>query len=322
MNKLIIIGLVLVLACETKEAKVVDELEPKVPRKTKKIFQTLSLLGDSLFTPDYSVERQARLDSNLNIANKNWQGDPSEINTIWLGRRVAYAGRYRQAIDIFSEGLTRYPESYKLLRHRGHRYISIREFDKAIEDFKKAADMMPKDRIEIEPDGIPNSINTPLSSTQFNIWYHLGLAYYLKGNFEQALRSYKECLKVSVNDDLQSATVDWLYMTYRRLGRTEEAKQALIAVHENMTIIENSSYFKRLMMYKDDLPVDSVLNVSDSDPDLDLTLATQGYGVGNWYLYNGDTTKAIEVFKEVIDGKHWSAFGYIAVEADLARLDH
>ncbi|MEM1408894.1 MAG: tetratricopeptide repeat protein [Bacteroidota bacterium] len=321
MNRLIIIGLVLAIACGTKEGKVVDEVEAKAPLKAGKIFQAVSLRGDSLFTPEYSAEKRAKLDSNLNVADKNWQSDPSEINTIWLGRRVAYAGRYRQAIDIFSEGLARYPGSYKLLRHRGHRYISIRELDKAIEDFKKAADMMPKDRIEIEPDGIPNSINTPLSSTQFNIWYHLGLAYYLKGEFEQALRSYKECLKVSVNDDLQSATVDWLYMTYRRLGREEEAKQALTAVHKNMTIIENSSYFKRLMMYKGDVPVDSVLNVSDSDPDLDLTLATQGYGVGNWYLYNGDTTKAVEVFKMVVDGKHRSAFGYIAAEADLSRMD-
>ncbi len=314
---MLIIALLSTIACGKKKPEMRDQENRAMPET---IFQAVSLLGDSLFTPSYTTDQQARLDSNLNIANRDWQNEPSEINTIWLGRRVAYSGRYRQAIDIFMEGLTQYPDSYKLLRHRGHRYISIREFDKAIMDLEKAAEIMPKDRIEIEPDGIPNKMNTPLSSTQFNIWYHLGLAYYLNGDFEQALKSYKECLKVSVNDDLQSATVDWLYMTYRRLGRQPEAKNALVGIHQNMAIIENDSYFKRLKMYKGDLPVDSVLAVSDNSSDMDLALATQGYGVGNWYLYNGDTTKAVEVFEKVIAGKHWSAVGYIAAEADLARL--
>ncbi|MEM6525364.1 MAG: tetratricopeptide repeat protein [Bacteroidota bacterium] len=321
MNRsVLLIFLVSLFGCESGKKKDEDAPPTEVAKKKSKSFQAVSLLGDTLYTPEYSPEQKSKLDSNLNVADKNWQNDPSEINTIWLGRRVAYTGRYRQAIEIFSEGLTRYPESYKLLRHRGHRYISIREFDKAINDFKKAADIMPKDRIEIEPDGIPNRMNTPLSSTQFNVWYHLGLAYYLKGDFEKAVRSYKECLKVSVNDDLQTATIDWLYMTYRRQGLMKEAEHQLKSIHENMAIIENDSYFKRLKLYKGNIPVDSVLTVSDDSADIDLALATQGYGVGNWYLYNADTTKAIEVFKKVIAGEHWSAFGYIAAEVDLARL--
>jgi hypothetical protein len=73
-------------------------------------------------------------------------------------------------------------------------------------------------------------------------------------------------------------------------------------------------------MYKGLLPADSVLSVNRSNADVDLALATQGYGVGNWYLYNGDTTKAFDIYQKVIAGKHFSAFGFIASEADLARL--
>jgi hypothetical protein len=87
-----------------------------------------------------------------------------------------------------------------------------------------------------------------------------------------------------------------------------------------MTIIENDSYFKRLNMYKGLLPVDSVLNVNSNNADIDLALATQGYGVGNWYLCNKDTTNAISIYEKVVGGKHFSAFGFIASEADLARL--
>jgi len=52
----------------------------------------------------------------------------------------------------------------------------------------------------------------------------------------------------------------------------------------------------------------------------DTTIATQGYGVGNYYLVTGDTTKAKEVFQKVISGGGWNAFGYIAAEVDLVRM--
>lgn len=51
------------------------------------------------------------------------------------------------------------------------------------------------------------------------------------------------------------------------------------------------------------------------------SLATQGYGVGNWYLYSGDTVKAIDVFERIIAAGSQDAFGYIAAEVELARLN-
>lgn len=279
--------------------------------------EVYSLLGLEYYAP---TEPNAKLDSNLAVAQKNFDADPSEENYIWLGRRLAYKVKYNQAIEVFSEGIEQYPKSYKLYRHRGHRYLSQRKFDAAIADFMQAAELMPATPIEIEPDGMPNKINKPLSSTQFNVWYHLGLAHYLKGEFDKAEQAYLKCIEVSDNDDLITATVDWLYMTYRRQGKTDEAKLLLEKITPNMTIVENDSYFKRLNLYKGTLPVDSVLNVSSTSSDADLAIATQGYGVGNWHLYNGDTAQAISVFERVVGGKHFSAFGFIAAEADLARI--
>jgi tetratricopeptide (TPR) repeat protein len=286
-------------------------------RATAEAPEVYSLLGLEYYAPE---EPNPKLDSNLAVARKNFEADASEENYIWLGRRTAYLTRYNEAIEIFNEGIEKFPNSYRLYRHRGHRYISQRKFDAAIADFTKAAELMQGAPIEIEPDGQPNKINKPLSSTQFNVWYHLGLAHYLKGEFEAAEKAYLQCLAVSDNDDLITATVDWLYMTYRRMGKMEDAKRILERITPNMTIIENDSYFKRLNMYKGLLPVDSVLNVSSSNADVELALATQGYGVGNWYLCNQDTTNAIAIYEKVVGGKHFSAFGFIASEADLARL--
>jgi len=41
--------------------------------------------------------------------------------------------------------------------------------------------------------------------------------------------------------------------------------------------------------------------------------------VGNWHFYNGDEAKGMEIFRQVVEQQYWSAFGYIAAEAELAR---
>jgi hypothetical protein len=129
-------------------------------------------------------------------------------------------------------------------------------------------------------------------------------------------------MKVSGNDDLICATTDWLYMTYRRLGKDGEANAALERIHDQMNIIENDSYFKRLMMYKGKIAPSALLSVDENSDDPALTIATQGYGVANWYLCNGDSVKAKNLLTEILKGKHFSAFGFIAAENDLGRLNN
>jgi tetratricopeptide (TPR) repeat protein len=105
------------------------------------------------------------------------------------------------AIGIYSDGLSKFPVSCRLYRHRGHRYISIRQFGRAIADFEKAAALVRGKPLEVEPDGVPNKTGTPVSNTQFNIYYHLGLAYFLTRDFTKAEAAYRECLRWSKNDD-------------------------------------------------------------------------------------------------------------------------
>ncbi|UZR93766.1 tetratricopeptide repeat protein [Chondrinema litorale] len=253
----------------------------------------------------------------------DYHKDPTNLeHIIWYGRRKAYLGYYWQAIKIFTEGIRLYPDSSQLYRHRGHRYITVRDFDQAIEDLETAAELSKEEDNFIEPDGLPNKTGIPLSNNKFNIYYHLGLAYYLKGDFYKALESYRQCLKYSNNDDLLTATSDWLYMTYNRLGMSAEAIALLDSIHPEMEIVENESYHKRLLMYKGEMSPEDLLNEETiKNEDSALSLVTQGYGVGNWYLQNGDTTKALEIYHSMINKNYWSAFGYIAAEADLLLLD-
>ena len=280
-----------------------------------------SLLGKELAAPQMSAAALERNQANLTAAKADFDKDPSLENTIWYGRRLAYMFQYDDAIRVFGDGMSRYPESHELLRHRGHRYISTRQFELAIADFERAAQLAADKPVEAEPDGTPNRLNQPVSNSHFNIWYHLGLSYYLTGQFEKAISAYHTCMTHSHNDDSVTATSDWLYMSLRRLGRDNEAARVLEPIHEDMVIVESPAYKNRLLMYKGLRTPESLLTPAEDTPEgTAIAVATQGYGVANWYLYNGDVDQAKELFQRILTTPQWSAFGYIAAEVEMVNL--
>jgi tetratricopeptide (TPR) repeat protein len=266
--------------------------------------------------PQLSVEAQRDLETKLNEARALFEKEQSADNTIWFGRRTAYLGRYKDAIRIYSDGIKKFPADARLYRHRGHRLITLRCFDDAIADLEQASKLIKGKPDEIEPDGLPNARNIPTSTLQSNIWYHLGLAHYLKGDFERALIAYREAERVSKNPDMLVATTHWLYMTLRRLGRDKDASKALAPIKNDFELIENGDYYKLIRIYKGQLdPANLWLEISQRTNS--LSNATLGYGLGNWYLYNGQRADAERVFRQVTAGNQWSSFGYIAAESEL-----
>ena len=270
--------------------------------------------------PPVSPEAEQRMKRQLADARAAYKANPHDADAIiWLGRRLAYPGQFKEAIDVFSEGIRKFPNDARFYRHRGHRYITLRRLDLAIKDFKRAASLIKGKPDEVEPDGQPNARNIPTSTLQFNIWYHLGLAYYLTGDYQKALASYRECLKVSKNPDALVATIHWQYMTLRRLNRTNEAKRLLSAVATGLEIIENDGYYQLLLMYKGLISPQELLEQVSKQP------AGAGshsvlYGIGSWYLYNDQRDEAMAIFKRILSTDQWTSFGFIAAEADLERL--
>lgn len=279
--------------------------------------EATSLSGKALYVPA-AIPNKQKLDADLAQAEKTLAANPKDAEAIiWVGRRLGYLWRFNDAIAMFTKGIELHPDNPKLYRHRGHRYITIRQFAKAQADFEKAAQLVKGKPDEIEPDGAPNPAGKPRGTLQFNIWYHLGLAHYLQGNYAKAYDAYIECMKVSNNDDAVTATSDWMWMTLMRLNRKAEAAKVLERITPKMDILENGSYHRRLLMYKGLEKPEALLDTAKAD---DTTIATQGYGVGNYYYVTGDTAKAREVFQKVTSGGGWNAFGFIAAEADLQRI--
>jgi len=281
--------------------------------------QALSFLGDTLYPPPMPEELRAQRQAELETALEGLEANPTDPDAIiWAGRRTAYLGDYRKAIEFFTLGIQAFPEDPRFYRHRGHRYITVRELDRAISDFSAAAELIRGTEDQVEPDGLPNPLGIPTSTLHFNIWYHYGLAHYLKGEFPEAVERYRACMAVSEHPDSKVATAHWLYMSLRRAEIEEEARALIqgleleaLAPH----VIESGSYLDMLRLYAGVEAAESPL-----DPRT-LEGATQGYGLGNWHLYNGAPSRAREVFSDIVEARsQWPSFGYIAAEADLARM--
>lgn len=227
--------------------------------------------------------------------------DPTNIE-LWIKKGIELSKQmlFREAVEAYSEGLCHNPFHALTLRHRGHRLISTYRFEEAAYDLE---------------------LSSRLDSTNWDTWYHLGLAYYLIGDFERANNAYTRCQEItSEEQDELVALVDWKWLTLMRLGRVEEAKKILDLVNKDTKSGENFVYKNRILMYKGEMKPEEVLDYEGAEF-ADLELATQGYGVAMYYYFNGEKEKAFELFKLILENNsYWSAFGFLATYQDEKRL--
>ena len=262
-----------------------------------------------------SDKAKAVYESKLTEAKINFENNPNAENLIWLGRREAYLGNYQTAILSYTNGIAKYPKDARFYRHRGHRYISSRCFESALKDFKKAVGLTRYEDNEIEPDGLPNALGIPTSTLQGNIYYHLGLTYYIQKKYHKARYAYEKCLKLAENPDSYVAAANWLYVIYRHLGQDRRASKLLNTIKDDMKLIENHSYHTILKLYQG--KIDPIKLEKEIMNGQSLSNTTLAFGLGNYYFINGDKSKAQELFAIVTKGDQWSAFGYIVAESRL-----
>jgi len=275
--------------------------------------------ADSIFTTplgkvfEIPAPSEAAL-ANYTAAKQAFETNPQDAEAlIWYGRRTAYLGRYREAIAIYSDGIKSFPKDARIYRHRGHRYISIREYDKAIADFEKAVTLIQGTADQIEPDGLPNAQNIPLSSLHSNVWYHLGLAYYLTHQYEKAYQAYLKCRDSGSNYDNIVSSTHWLFMIQQRLENPKKADSLLAPIQREGIVIENQAYADLCGLYKGWLSADSIAAKGAGSPSQDA----MRYGLANWHLYHGDTTEARQLMEGLMQEKAFTSFGYLAAESDL-----
>ncbi|MDP3939263.1 MAG: tetratricopeptide repeat protein [Deltaproteobacteria bacterium] len=221
--------------------------------------------------------------------------DPRNVDKI-IALGVAQSGvrQYREAIATFTRGLALAPQHALLYRWRGHRHLSVRELDQAHDDLTRGRQ---------------------LDSTNYGIWYHLGIVRHAKGDFAAAVEAFTRALPIAPDSGERAASTDWLWMSLSRAGRKADA-QALLDGRPD-SIPGANAYVQRLRLYRGEIVPDSVLTPADTG---DIAVATLAYGVGNWHLVRGDTARARTWFERSVRSGGWPAFGFIVSEVELRRL--
>lgn len=272
--------------------------------------------GRPLFAPAMAADARAKMQAQLADAEAALKASPNDPDAlIWVGRRMAYLGDYRGALKVFSDGIAKFPKDARFYRHRGHRYLTVREIDRAVADFEMAVRLTDGQPDQIEPDGQPNAKNIPTSSLQSNIWYHLALARYLKRDFTGAAAAWTKARDVLDNDDNRVAATAWLYVSLRRAGKTAEANAALAPIRANMNVIENQSYLSLLLLHKGERTEADVVGAAGEGS----AGSAVRYGVSVWHLLNGRADKARQMWQSITQAPDWPSFGVLAAEAELMK---
>lgn len=284
--------------------------------------QAVSLLGDTLRVLPLSAATRARYEAQLIQARTAYERAPMDVDSlIWYARRLGYLGQFREAIAVYTHGLSLFPDNPWLLRHRGHRFLSVREFDRAVQDLERAALRVAGQPDVVEPDGQPNAAGVPIGTLQSNIGYHLALAYYLRGEWARAAEVAQREMTAANNDDRRVSMAHWLYLALRRSGRDADAARAVSALRRPLHVVENQSYEQLIRLYLGERSSAALASqlaegaASSSD-------ASLAYGVANWHWVSGRHGEAVRQWRALVASGQWGAFGTIAAEADLARLRH
>ena len=230
------------------------------------------------------------------------EANPCDGNA-WMKKGHAYAhiSMMREAEECYAMAISCDPFNWEYYRHRAHRFLSCWRFQDAAADFTIASRLNPND---------------------WNVWYHLGLSYFLLGNYEKAVVAYAKCYEITDAEQELIAISDWYYITLMRLGRTADAQAVLDRITDSMAPGENTAYYARLLMYKGLKQPEELLS-ADPEKTTDLELVTMGFGIANWYLFHGDSAKAYEIMERVVEAGDKSncyfAFAYLASKVDLTK---
>ncbi len=277
----------------------------------------VSLLGDELFAPPLEEPFRRAHEAALEDAYEALANSPEDVaQFVRVGRELAYLGRIDEAVEHYTRGLDRWPDEPHLLRHRGHRRLTLRQLGLATHDLSRAAELLDSAPDEVEPDGIPNARGEPRSTLKGNVWYHLGLALFCSGEYSRAQSAFETAQGLARNDDTLVACIYWRTLAAWRMGLLTDAEGYLAGVPREPDVIENGDYLELLRLFREER-TDAQLLDGASSP---LALATRAFGVAQLRLRNGAVDGANELYVRILDETPWTAFGHLAAEAELSRL--
>jgi tetratricopeptide (TPR) repeat protein len=177
-----------------------------------------------------------------------------------------------------------------------------------------------KELIKSEPDVWEVDAKGKQTDTyQHQIDYHLGVYYFLKESYKDAVVAFEKSLKEAHEGNEIVGTTDWLYNSYRRNGQLAEAEKLLTTISPDFNADKDQAYFRRIMLYKGVIKPNELISESLPPEKMNIQDVTKLYGLASWYRFQGNEDKAKELYAKIIQSNSWPAFAYLASEIEFIK---
>jgi len=264
-------------------------------------------------------------DKEFDRSSKQWfAGDLEVANTVsasaplkessysWRGRREGFLGNHAKAIEIFTEGMEFFPDSYALYRYRGYHLVRNYQFEAGIIDLRRAEQLI--ENIDVAPaqDGIPGKSNFSPSTFKRNIYYYLAQSSMATGDYNTVIDYMDKAVasnELRDEDDFLVSTSFYKYMAMRKLGHHDEAKEMIMAIPRRLNIISNKDYFDAIQFLQGRYSRERYVRRAG-----DLGK----YTIGMIDHFNGDDAAAEAIWVEVTNSNHK---GYWLAEVELMAIN-
>lgn len=214
----------------------------------------------------------------------------SKDNLINYAKCLVKQLRYKEALVIFNEVLSKDPNDLATLRLRAIRNMTTLCVKESLDDF-----------LFLKANGYSEDVN-----------YQIGLSYFYLGLYEKSLYYFEECNKIST-DEMKVACMYWHTIAAWRCNK----EPILLSQFKiGMDIGHHIGYDAALKLFTNVLTEEIYLLLLNEEPS-DLEYSIFSYGYSAYLEKNNRLTEIDEVLSNIITrDTFWISFAYIAAYND------
>lgn len=134
--------------------------------------------------------------------------DEDSFQLLDKGNLLAQEGKHDEALEVFEEFLTKYPEIYQVHLNIGNCYLENGELDKAEAEFNLILDKTMETFGDYKKD----------TATTLRAFSGLGEIYIQKEDFETSQKYFSQALEISPEDEVAAYNVGEVFFSHQKVG--------------------------------------------------------------------------------------------------------
>ncbi|HJB20326.1 MAG TPA: hypothetical protein H9773_01320 [Candidatus Fournierella merdavium] len=221
------------------------------------------------------------------------------------GTALGNAGRYEEAIEVYSQGIAFDPFYAPNYFGRGRKLNTTGHFWQAVADF---------------------TVAIHLDSDCWTYWYYRATTLNLAGHIEESIDDFRQCMKLS-NPAEHYPLIHWIYTSYVELGKFDEAEKCLDLIDATVEPPKmDYGYCRVVRLYKGLVKPEEFIEPDMKDKVLPrenrVNLEKNGmyYGLYCYWTLHGEPEKAADALRELMKVAYPGAFGYTKGLAAAKKL--